>query len=154
MFLFCFFSNVFLAAFSSISSNPLVPQKIGFLILQGIWPGKSLAPFMYCTWNFYMDTAKNCWLFLEEFPFPHHHGVRYDSQPPSAVAALSLNHQFSPRIFGLHTVGNWLHVDDAKWFWWWRWKLLCPWKSNIDGENKPSPKKASHLPTNHFSGAM
>ena len=31
-------------------------------------------------------------------------------------AALSLNHQFSPRIFGLHTVGNWLHVDEAKFF--------------------------------------
>ena len=63
-----------------------------------------------------MDTAKSYWLFLKEFPFPHHHGVRYDSQAPSAVPALSLNHQFSPRIFGLHTVGNWLHVDEAKWF--------------------------------------
>ena len=27
----------------------------------------------------YRYRKKNCRLFLEEFPFPHHHGVRYDS---------------------------------------------------------------------------
>lgn len=103
-----------------------------------------------------MDTAKNCWLFLEEFPFPHHHGARYDSQTPSAVAALSLNHQFSPRIFGLHTVGNWLHVDEAKWFDGGgsrEMEAFTPWRSNIDGENKPSQKGKSST-NHHFSGAM
>lgn len=103
---------------------------------------------------------KNYWLFLEEFPFSASflslHGVRYDYQPPSAVLALSLNHQIHQGFLASTLLGTGymsMKPSGLMVVWSLEMEAFTPGECNADigFENKPS-KKESNLPTIIFQG--